>query len=435
MGFEVEHLIAKRAFRHSQKGFLRWIVLIAQIAVGLSLAVMILTVSTVQGFQKEIANKVFGFWGHISIAHAAQDRSLFSISIKKDSNLLHQIRSINQLYVRNDGQFNWFSDTKEQGALQTAGGVEAAYPVALLPGIITSGENFDGIILKGLDREYPVAFLENYLKKGKLPDWYGESPTRDILLSEQTANRLVLDVGDKMIVYFVVDGNQLRRSFNVSGIYKTGLEEYDRKFALVDLRVIGQLLAWEDNEVGGYEVLLKNIQDIDLITEYIYFDLLPDNLYAESIRRKYPNIFEWLDLQTINRDLIIALMAIVAVINMITALLILILERSSMIAILKSLGGTDWQIRRVFLFIASYIVGIGLLIGNVLGLGLAITQSVTGIFKLDETNYYLSEVPIHFDVFGIVILNVLTFVITVLFLLIPSFLVAKINPVKLLHFK
>ncbi len=273
------------------------------------------------------------------------------------------------------------------------------------------------------------------MKKGKLPDWYGESPTRDILLSEQTANRLVLDVGDKMIVYFVVDGNQLRRSFNVSGIYKTGLEEYDRKFALVDLRVIGQLLAWEDNEVGGYEVLLKNIQDIDLITEYIYFDLLPDNLYAESIRRKYPNIFEWLDLQTINRDLIIALIAIVAVINMITALLILILERSSMIAILKSLGGTDWQIRRVFLFIASYIVGIGLLIGNVLGLGLAITQSVTGIFKLDETNYYLSEVPIHFDVFGIVILNVLTFVITVLFLLIPSFLVAKINPVKLLHFK
>lgn len=435
MAFWIEHELAKRALRQSRKGFLRWILLIAQWAVALSLAVMILTLSFVQGFQQEIAEKVFGFWGHISITHAAQDRSLASYPIAGDSSLLNSIRSIDQVWVTHDGEFNWFSEKPQDGYQSSQKGVREAYPFALLPGIITTGDDFEGIILKGLDREYPIDFLGKYLKKGRLPAWTDSVPSRDILLSEQSARRLKIDTGGRMIVFFVVDGQQLRRTFQVSGIYRTGLEEYDKRFALIDLRQIRQILKWDDNEVGGYEVLVDDLEDLSLINEFIYFEKLPEDLYAESIRNKYPNIFEWLDLQTINRDLIIILMILVALINMVTALLILILERSPMIAVLKSIGATNWQIRKIFLIFSAYILGFGLLAGNILGLGIGWLQWRTGFLTLDEANYYLSRVPVYFDWGNIILLNVGTFLVILLFLLVPSYLVSRLSPIKVLHFK
>lgn len=435
MSFWVEHELAKRAFQQSRKGFLKWIILIAQWAVALSLAVMILTLCFVQGFQNEIADKVFGFWGHISVTHASQDRSLISHPISHDERLIEEIRDIEQIWAVNDGEFNWFSESPEDGYGASKAGIKAVYSTALLPGILTVGDEFEGIILKGLNEEYSNEYLTQYLKKGILPDWNAPETQRQILISEQTASRLRIDTGQRMIIYFVVEGRQLRRAFEVCGIYRTGLEEYDQKFAIVDIRNIQDILKWETDLIGGMEILVDDLDDLDMFTEYIYFDKLPDNLYAESIRRKYPNIFEWLDLQSINRDLIIVLMALVAIINMITALLILILERSNMIAVLKSMGATNWQIRKIFLIFAAYILTVGLLLGNALGIGIAVAQKLTGFLKLDEANYYLSKVPVHFEWDQIMLINVGTFILTLLILLIPSYLVSRLSPVRVLHFR
>lgn len=435
MSFWIEHELARRALRQSKKGFLRWIILVAQSAVALSLAVMILTICFVQGFQKEIAEKVFGFWGHISITHAAQDRSLVSYPVRLDTSILEGIREIDRVWLTNDGEFNWFSEREQKGYTPSSGGVQSAYPFALLPGIITFEKEFEGIILKGLDASYPVDFISKYIKQGELPDLNAGSSSRGILLSEQTARRLRVDTSDRMIIYFVVEGQQLRRSFKVSGIYRTGLEEYDKKFALIDIRDIQEILRWSQDEVGGYEILVDDLEDLDVVTEYIYFEKLPEDLYAESIRRKYPNIFEWLDLQSVNRDLIIVLMLIVAIINMITALLILILERSSMIAVLKSLGATNWQIRKIFLIFSGYILIYGLLWGNVLGLGIAWVQKRFQLLTLDEANYYLSHVPVSIDWSTILFLNVGSFILTLACLLLPSYLVSRLSPIRVLHFR
>lgn len=435
MAFWIEHEIAKRSFKQTRKGFLRWILLIAQVAVALSLAVMILTLAFVQGFQKEIAEKVFGFWGHITISHAAQDRSLESLPIDEMPNLQQELQNLESVWYNQDGGFNWFSEKQQPGYTASMGSVEAVYPYALLPGIITSKDQFEGLILKGLTQDYPDDFSRRYLKRGRLPAWDKEQPTRDIVLSEQTASRMRLDTGDRLIIYFVVDGRQVRRAFDLTGIYKTGLEEYDKKFALIDIRQIKQVLNWQDNQIGGYEIQISDLDDLDLFTEYIYFEKLPDDLYAESIRRKYPNIFEWLELQSINKNLILVLMAVVAIINMITALLILILERSRMIAVLKSIGATNWQIRKVFLIFAAYILGKGLLIGNVLGLGIALLQKATGFMSLDEANYYLSSVPVHINLIQWLGINAATFALTIFFLVLPSYLISRISPIKVLHFK
>ena len=226
-----------------------------------------------------------------------------------------------------------------------------------------------------------------------------------------------------------------RDSIEVSGIYKTGLEEYDQKFALVDIRKIQQLLDWEEDQVSGFEVFIDNIDDLDPLADYIYFEQLPNNLYAETIRAKLPEIFEWLDLQDINETVILALMIIVAIINMVTALMILILERTNMIGTLKAIGSTNWSIRKIFLYYAAYIIIIGLFWGNLLGIGLCIMQEKFELIRLSEANYYLSVAPVDLQLWPILMLNLGTLLVTLIFLILPSYLVTSISPVKAIRFK
>jgi len=228
---------------------------------------------------------------------------------------------------------------------------------------------------------------------------------------------------------------QLERRFTVEGIYRTGLEEYDRQFALVDIRKIQQVLGWKENQVSGFEVFVDNIDDLDAFTNYIYFEEITNDLYAESIKEKMRAIFEWLDLQDVNEWVILGLMLVVAIINMVTALLILILERTNMIGTLKSLGAANWSIRWVFLYYAGYIILVGLFWGNLIGLGLCWLQATFGFITLDEANYYLAVAPIKINWWSVLLLNGGTLVVTLLFLIVPSYLVSRIDPVKAIRFK
>ncbi len=426
------YFIARRVALSGERSFSRLIIRIAVVAVALSVAVMIATNALVAGFKHQISEKIFGFWGHIHITDTDISTSLleaYPINIQQPFYpYLDTVQKVAYYETRDLLGFEWDQETL------TKGGVSHVQVFAVKPGIIKAKNEIEGILLKGVGKDFNWKFMRQYLQEGDtlaLPD---TSISSQILISRQTADRLRVGVGEDFIVHFVQNGNQLKRRFEVVGIYKTGLEEYDKVFALVDIRQIQRLLGWQPEEVGGFEVFIDNIDDLEIINEYIYREQLPNNLYSETIREKLPEIFEWLDLQDINEVVILSLMVIVAIINMITALMILILERTNMIGTLKALGTTNWSIRRVFLYYAAYIVLVGLFWGNLIGLGLCILQDQFELIKLSEENYYLSVAPIEIQLWSILLINIGTMVITLIFLIVPSYLVTSISPVKAIRF-
>jgi lipoprotein-releasing system permease protein len=424
--------IARKVAAEREQSFARVIIRIAIVAIVLSITVMICATSLIAGFKREISSKIFGFWGHIHITGADIYQSLLETApIDRNQPFYPSIEKIGPIsYPVTE---NWLGKKIER-EYHTNGGIRHIQAIALKAGIIKSKDEIEGIILKGVGKDFDWQFLNQYLVEGKPIRHPDAEPSNDILISRQTANRLKVKIGDSFRVYFVRNGEQLARTFQICGIFKTGLEEYDRQFALCDIRRIQQLLEWREDQVAGFEVFLDDIHDLNPFSEYIYYEKLPTGLYAETIRQKFPEIFEWLDLQDINEIVILALMIIVAIINMVTALMILILERANMIGTLKSLGASNWSIRKIFLYYAGYIIVTGLFWGNVLGIGLCLIQKYGKVIKLSEENYYLSVAPIHFDFFTILALNVGTLLVTLLFLIFPSYLVTRISPVKAIKF-
>lgn len=303
------------------------------------------------------------------------------------------------------------------------------------PGIIRTKTEMEGILLKGVGPDFDWQNLRPYLLEGEPITWNDSAPSREIIISRQTADRLQVGVGDKFIVYFVKEGEQLKRLFQIKGIYKTGLEEYDRKFALCDLRHVQNLLGWQENEVAGFEVWLDDIRDMDAYNCYIYSEVLPDDLLSVSIRDKFPAIFEWLQLQDYNEIVILTLMLAVAIINMITALLVLVLERTTMIGILKALGETNGRIRQIFLYHAAVITLTGMFWGNLIGLGFCYLQDKFHFIRLNEADYYLAYAPVKVQWLSVIGVNIGTLAITLVFLLIPSLVVSRIAPVRAIQFK
>lgn len=430
-----EYSIARKVAASGQKSFSRLIIRIAIIAIALSVSVMIIATALIAGFKNEISDKIFGFWGHIHITDTSLSRSFLEASpIEKDQAFYPYLDTVRQVQYTGNAEFMG-RELDRITQRFTEGGIKHIQVFALKPGIIQTKKAIEGIILKGVDRDFNWSFLEKYIVEGEplsLPD---TSASNDILVSRQTADRLELQLGDRFIVHFVERNEQLRRAFTVKGIYKTGLEEYDSKFALVDIRKIQQLLKWTENQVGGFEVVLDDIDDLDFYTDYIYLERLPNDLYAESIRDKFPNIFEWLELQDINEFVILVLMMIVGIINMITALMILILERTNMIGTLKALGSSNWSIRKIFLYYATYIILTGLFWGNLIGLGLCWLQDRFEFIKLSEADYYLAVAPVDVNFWLVLLISIMTLVITLLFLIVPSYLVTRISPVKAIRFK
>ncbi len=420
-----------------QRSFSRLIIRISIVAVALSVAVMIVATALIRGFKNEISSKVFGFWGHIHITDSNIAGSLLdTYPIKRSPELFTALDTIQPIeYIDFVSPLGITELGEYKRIKRTQGGIAHVQQFAIKPGIIKTDETIEGIILKGVGEDFEWNFLEDYLLRGRrlaLPD---SSMSREILISQQTSERLKVDTSDAFIVHFVQNGNIIRRRFEVVGIYKTGLEEYDRRFALVDIRQIQRILGWDDNQISGLEIFVDNIDDLRPLTEYIYLYILPNNMYAETIREKFPAIFEWLELQDINEVVILALMIIVSIINMMTALMILILERTNMIGTLKALGSTNWTIRRIFLYHASYIILLGLFWGNVIGLALCCIQEQFEVIKLSEADYYLSVAPIEVNIWILLSLNAGTLAIILLFLIIPSYLVTRISPVKAIRFK
>lgn len=427
------HFVAKRIAFSNSKSFTKVIIRIAIAAVAISVATMLITSATITGFKEQIQSKVFGFWGHIHITDTNINRTFEQVPISKSSDYLEDIQDIGQL----EYQAPLYIFGKEQiGKYKlktTLGGVKHMQPFALAPGIISTKKEFGAIILKGVDSSFDWDMLPDFIVEGEKLEW-GDTESQEIIVSSVTARKLDISVGQRFIVSFIKDGEQLKRRFIVKGIYNTGLEEYDKRFALVDLRKVQGILDWDTDQVTGFEVFLDSPQDLDVISEYIYQDILPPRMYTETIKSKFPSIFEWLKLQDINGVIILVLMIIVAIINMITVLLVFILERTRMIGLLKALGSDDWTVRWVFLYNAGYIIFFGLFFGNVFGLGICFLQDKFQFLKLDEANYYLSYAPVLLKFWTWALINIATFVVTLVFLIIPTHLVSKINPVKALEF-
>lgn len=374
----------------------------------LGLAVMILAVAIVKGFKSEIREKVRGFSGDIQVAkldlNASYENTPFSIS---DSELKK---------------------------ISASTGISFIQPFATKPGIINAGDEAEGVVLKGVDKTYNWEYFKKILVAGQVIDFSDPVKSRSqILISKFTADRLNLKVGDDFLMYFI-ENSLRKRKFEIAGIYNLGVEEVDKIFVIGDLDLIRSLNKWEPSQVGGYELRVNNFNDLEIIENKVYEDLGVE-LKSYTVKEYYPAIFEWLSLLDVNTQVILILMMAVAVINMISALLIMILERTNMIGILKALGSSNWNVRKIFLYNATYLIGLGLLSGNVLGIGLGLLQHYTHFFTLDQASYYMSFVPVQLDVQDILLLNAGTLLISLMVLLIPSLLVSRISPLKAIRFK
>ena len=422
--------IAKRISKESTSGYSGKLIKLAIVTISLSIAVMILSSAVIKGFKKEISQKIFGFWGNIHITDTQVTRNFELIPISNEETLKDSIRSIGYL------EYNAAPRNEPVKIRSTKGGVSGISPFITFPGILKNkDQELEGMFLKGVNHEFDQDKFKDYLKEGRFPNLQDTAQvSREILISQQTASRLKLQLEDKVVIHFLKGKNAIKRSFNICGIYRTGLEEYDRKFAFIDMRFIQGILDWDENQISGLEVFIDDVQDAEVIADYIYNEVLPANMYAETIQEKHRNIFEWLELQDINERIILLLMAIVALINMSTVLLIVILERSQMIGILKSIGQSNWSIRMVFILNALYIMGLAIIVGNAIGLSLAFLQQKFGIIKLDEASYYLTEVPIEFDWTSFLLINGGTVLITLIMMIIPSYLVTRILPISILRF-
>lgn len=425
--------IARRIAFSRGKNFSRIIIRIATVAVALSVAVMIAATALIAGFKSEISRKIFEFWGHIHISDTSYSLSFEPMPIESDQDFYPSLDTVRGITVTRLQTFLGYETGKEE-EVPSHGGIRHIQVFAHKPGIIRTKTAMEGIILKGVGKDFDWNNLKPYLLAGR-PIAMNDSASRDIIISRQTADRLQVGVGDKFIVHFVKAGEQLRRRFEICGIYKTGLEEYDRKFALCDIRQTQELLGWTSGEVAGFEIWLEDLRDLEAYNDYIYSEVLPPELLCTSIRSKFPAIFEWLELQDLNEIVILSLMLAVAIVNMITALLVLVLERTTMIGVLKALGETNRRIRRIFLYYAAVITLVGMFWGNLIGLGFCFLQDNFHFIQLNEADYYLSYAPVKINWLAVLGVNIGTLVVTLLFLVLPSLLVSKIAPVKAIRFK
>lgn len=414
--------MARRIASSKSTNFSRLILRISIFAVAISVAVMIAASALITGFKNQIGEKIFGFWGHIHISNTAYSISYAPEPLNINQPFYPSIMHLGKVPI---------ADTPDS----TFGGVQQIQVFAHKAGIIRTANAMEGIILKGVDSGFDVEKLKPYMVEGRFLQLPDSTPSRDILISQITANRLNLKPGDKFVIHFVNQGELIKRMFQICGIYKTGLEEYDRKFAICDLRLVQQLLNWPPDEVEGFELWLDDIRDMTNYNNYIYEEVLPSDMLSVTIKEKFPAIFEWLQLQDYNEIVILSLMLSVAIINMITAFLVLILERSNMIGILKSIGARDKQVRHIFLYYAGIITLSGMAWGNAIGIGFCLLQEKFKFIKLKESEYYLDHAPIQLDWNTVLLINVGTFALTILFLILPSFAISKISPVKTIRFK
>lgn len=403
--------IAKRLAIVKKKTFSKFIITLAVTATAISVAVMIVAMSFANGFQSVISNKVFSMWGHVRVMNSYDEK---------------------------------FTTAEEQPTLANAGiekqlretkGVISVQPYASKTAILKYKTDIESILFKGVQDEEMFKRMQPFLLEGRWLQYDTSGYSTEINISKYIADRLEIKVNDSLIVYFFKrDGSKKARRLSIAGIYKIGIEEFDKGFGICDINLLRRINDWDPNQIGGYELYIDDYKKLDSLSEQIYSEL-PQGWYARSLKELNPQIFDWLGLQDQLKSILLIIMVIVAVVNMITCLIILVLERTSMTGILKALGASDGKIQKIFLYNTSFIALLGILLGTLLGLTICFLQQETGFIKLNEEAYFMRVAEAQINYWQILAIDIATLLICMITLLIPVLLVKKINVVKAIQFR
>ena len=411
--------IARRIFssKENRNNLSHRIVNIALFGIILGLVVLILSVAIVTGYKSEVGRKVIGFGSHLQIVNLDSNQSFETKPISQNQPFLQELKNIE--------------------------GIRHVQVFATKPGIIRTNDEMQGVVLKGIGPDFDWSFFQENKVSGEPFLVQDTVRSNKIWISKKMADLLKLKLGDDLTMFFILESEPVprQRKFQIAGIYKTSLEEFDRMFVLVDINHIRKLNNWKNDEVSGFEILVNDFNKLPEQEKAVRNLLLryanPDSpvLHVVSIKEKYRNIFDWLNLLDMNVWVILVLMVLVAGFNMVSSLLVIILERTQMIGILKAMGARNWSIRKVFLYFSVLLILKALMWGNILGIGICLIQQYTHVLKLDPSSYYLEYVPINLTILQLVLLNAGTIVVTILMLLLPSYFITKISPEKTIRFE
>ena len=382
-------------------------------ATAVSITAMIITLAVVNGFQEKVADKIFGFWGHIRVQKYETGKSLISEELPLTKN------------------------TGVENSIATAPGVVAYQSFATKSAVLESQNDIEGVLIKGIEKNENHTALKQFLVAGRWIHFTDSLYSKETLVSDAVAKALQIKINDTIKVHFVATNSDAQKTYRklvVVGFYHTGIDEYDKLFMIADINLIRRINNWEPNQIGGYEVFINQYQNLDAISSALS-NALPSEWMSKSIKEVYPNIFDWLDIQDVNRNVVFIVMGIVALINLITCLLILMLERTNMIGLLKSMGATGWTIQKIFIVYASFITLAGVGFGLVIGLGICFLQQATGFITLDEASYYISVAPVKIIGWQVAAVCAGTTVVCFVSLFLPTLLIPKISPVKAIEFK
>ena len=406
--FLAKRIIGSKAYKSSVSAP---IIKIGIAAIAIGIVVMMIAIATGIGLQQKIRDKVVAFNGDITISNYDSNNSQESIfPISKNQEFYPNFKSVS--------------------------GVKHIQAVAAKFGVIRTETDFEGAYLKGVGADYNWAYFQEFLVAGSLPD-FTKKRTEDVLISQYLANRLHFKVNDKFQMVFPKDDVEMLPNiitYQIKGIYNSGFQDLDAQYLIGDIRHIQRINKWDEDQIGNFEVYINDFSQVQNTAEAVYRNT-PSTLNTQAITEKYASIFEWINIFDKNIYGIIGIMILVAGINMITALLVLILERTQMIGILKALGSNNWSVRKLFLYNAGYLILLGLFWGNIIGLGLLFAQKYFKLFPLDPSVYYVTEAPVYISLSYIIALNIGTLVLCLIMLLVPSYIITKISPVKAMRFE
>ena len=374
---------------------------------------MIITLAFVHGFQEKVADKIFGFWGHIRVQKYEAGKSLVSEELP---------------LIRNK---------EVEKNISTTPSIISYNSFATKSAVLESQTGIEGVLIKGIEKNENHTALKQFLVAGRWIQYTDSLYSKETLISDAVAKGLQIKINDTIKVHFVstnADAQKTYRKLVVVGFYHTGIDEYDKLFMIADINLIRRINNWEPNQIGGYEVFIDQYQNIGAVSSNLS-NALPSEWMSKSIKEVYPNIFDWLDIQDVNRNVVFIVMGIVALINLITCLLILMLERTNMIGLLKAMGATSWTIQKIFIVYASFITLAGVGFGLIIGVGICLLQQATGFITLDEASYYISVAPVKIIAWQVAAVCIGTSLVCFISLFLPTLLIPKISPVKAIEFK